>query len=298
MNDFVVYNKLTASIIDDQDTDTATAVGKRVVQSRPQSTLINDWKTLLDIASLSHGNNTAIIAHIKDTVLLEDGAEHVLDDDRWRRIGNKAGFFMELLSEEVHSEIAVLASLNWRSDANNLTGTALQNQEVANTDVVAWNGDGLGVTTTALNIANSLMHSFADARWATLTMMMILLNNHLLALVLGGEGVEDTVRGLLKTVAKRVVVTFVVVISHAWSMWGVYCFFGFDAFFAGVMVASAFELDVVGWVWAATVFTLSDINFFLVARDFDVDLGICVTAVRVLIAIRIPTLASPEKGWS
>jgi hypothetical protein len=31
-------------------------------------------------------------------------------------------------------------------------------------------------------------------------------------------------------------------------MWGVYCFFGFDAFFAGVMVASAFELDVVGWV--------------------------------------------------
>jgi len=35
-----------------------------------------------------------------------------------------------------------------------------------------------------------------------------------------------------------------------------------------------------------------------VARDFDVDLGICVTAVKVLIAIRIPTLASPEKGWS
>lgn len=90
MDDLVVHGKLTASIIDDQYTNTATAVGEGLVESRPKSTLINDRKTLLHIASLGHGNNAAIIANVKDAVLLENGTEHVLDDDRGGRIGDKA----------------------------------------------------------------------------------------------------------------------------------------------------------------------------------------------------------------
>ena len=81
MDDLVVHGELTPSIIDDQYTNTATAVGEGVIESRPQSTLINDWKTLLHIASLGHGNNTAVVANVENAVLLENGAEHVLDDD-------------------------------------------------------------------------------------------------------------------------------------------------------------------------------------------------------------------------
>lgn len=81
MDDLVVHSKFTASIIDDQYTDTATAVGEGFIESRPQSTLVNNWKALLHIASLGHGNNATIIANVKDSVLLENGAEHVLHND-------------------------------------------------------------------------------------------------------------------------------------------------------------------------------------------------------------------------
>jgi len=215
MDHLVVDSKLTASIVNDKDTNTAAAIGKRVVQPRPQSALVNDRKTLLDITSLCHGNDTAVVADVEDTVLFEDGAEHVLDDDGWRRIRNKAGLFMELLGEEVYSEVTVLSRLGRGGDANDLAGTALQDQEVADADVVAWNGNGLGRTTTTLNVADSLVHSIADSRRAMLTMMMILFNYHLLTLMLGSERVEDTVSGLLKTMTERVVMTFVVVVSHA-----------------------------------------------------------------------------------
>ena len=81
MDDLVIHSEFTTSIIDDQHTDTATAIGKGFIESRPQSTLINDRQTLLHIASLGHGNNAAVIANVKDAVLLENGAEHVLHDD-------------------------------------------------------------------------------------------------------------------------------------------------------------------------------------------------------------------------
>lgn len=81
MDDLVVNSKFTASIVDDQYTDTATAIGEGFIESRPQSTLINNRKTLLHIASLGHGNNATVIADVKDAVLLKNGAEHVLHDD-------------------------------------------------------------------------------------------------------------------------------------------------------------------------------------------------------------------------
>lgn len=51
---------------------------------------------------------------------------------------------MELLGEEVNTEVAVLASLRGGGNADDLTRAALKNQEIANADVVAGDGDGVG----------------------------------------------------------------------------------------------------------------------------------------------------------
>lgn len=126
MNDLVIHSKLAASVVDDQYANTATAIGKGVVESRPQPALINDRETLLDIARLSHSNHAAIIADIKHTVLLEDWTQHVLNNDGWRGVGDEAGLFVELLGEEIHTQVAVLARLRGSCDADDLARTALK----------------------------------------------------------------------------------------------------------------------------------------------------------------------------
>jgi hypothetical protein len=56
--------------------------------------------------------------------------------------------------------------------------------------------------------------------------------------------------------------TLVVVVSHSWSTFFLYDYVGFDSFFSGVlMVATAFEFDVVDWVDASAVVTLGDVDF-------------------------------------
>lgn len=143
MNDLVVNSQLTAAIVDDEDTDASAAIGKGFVQSSPQSTLVNNGKTLLDITSLGHGNNAAVVTAVEDTVLLEHRAGHVLDDDRGSRVGNEARLLVELLAEEIDTQVAVLAGLSGRGDANDLAGTTLEDQDIADTDVMARNGDGV-----------------------------------------------------------------------------------------------------------------------------------------------------------
>jgi hypothetical protein len=51
---------------------------------------------------------------------------------------------MELLGEKVNTEVAVLAGLRGGGDADNLARAALEDQEIANADVVAGDGDGVG----------------------------------------------------------------------------------------------------------------------------------------------------------
>jgi len=81
MDNFVVNSEFLALIVDDEDADAASAIVERLGKAFEQTALINDWQSLLDIAGLGHGNNTAILADIKNTVLLEDRTKHVLDDD-------------------------------------------------------------------------------------------------------------------------------------------------------------------------------------------------------------------------
>jgi len=67
-----------------------------------------------------------------------------LDNDGWAGIGDEAGLLMELLGEKVDTEITVLAGLGGGGDADDLARAALKDQEIANADVVARDGDGVG----------------------------------------------------------------------------------------------------------------------------------------------------------
>jgi hypothetical protein len=143
MDDLVVDSHLEALVVDDKDADAATAIVKGLRQALEEVALVEDREALLDIAGLGHGNNTAILADVENTVLLEDRAEHVLDDDGRGRVGDEARLLMKLLGEQVNTEVAVLASLGGGGDADDLARTALKDQEVANADVVAGDGDGV-----------------------------------------------------------------------------------------------------------------------------------------------------------
>ena len=188
---------------------------------------------------------------------------------------------MELLREEVHAEIAVLAGLSRCGDTNDLAGAALKHQEVTNTDVVARDGDGLRRASTSLNITNGLRHSVADAGGTTLALLF--LNDYFLALVVGCERVENAVSCFLKAVAERVIVALVVVVSHSWFAFFFENYFGFDSFFSRMMMRATLKFNVVSWINASAVVTLSDIDLFLAVWNLDVDIG---TAVCVVVATR------------
>ena len=142
MDNLVVDSHLHTIVVDDEDADAATAVVKGLCQAGKETRLVKDGKTLLDITTLGHGDDTTVLADVENTVLLEDRTKHVLDNDRGGRVGDEAGLLMELLGEEVNTEVAVLASLGGGGDADDLARAALKDQEIANADVVAGDGDG------------------------------------------------------------------------------------------------------------------------------------------------------------
>ena len=51
---------------------------------------------------------------------------------------------MKLLGEEVNTEVAVLAGLGGSGDADDLAWSSLEDEQVADADVVAGDGDGVG----------------------------------------------------------------------------------------------------------------------------------------------------------
>jgi hypothetical protein len=141
VNDLVVDSHLHTIVVDDEDADAATAVVERLCETTEETALVKDGKALLDITRLGHGDNATVLADVENTVLLEDRTKHVLDNDGWGRVGDEAGLLMELLGEQVNTEVTVLASLGGGGDADDLARAALKDQEVANADVVAGDGD-------------------------------------------------------------------------------------------------------------------------------------------------------------
>lgn len=145
MDDLVVDSHLHTLVVNDEDADAATAVVERLGQAGDETALVKDGKALLDITRLGHGDNAAVLTDVENTVLLEDRTKHVLDNDGRGRVGDEGRLLMELLGEQVNTEVAVLAGLGGGGDADDLARAALEDQEVANADVVAGDGDSLGV---------------------------------------------------------------------------------------------------------------------------------------------------------
>ena len=107
---------------------------------------------------------------------------------------------MKLLGKEVDSEVAVLTSLSRSRYTDDLTRAALKDQEITDANVVAWDGNGIGSSTT-LDIAHALTDTLTNASRSP----VCLVDDHLLplgAMAMRMERVKDTVGGFLKTVAE------------------------------------------------------------------------------------------------
>lgn len=243
MDDLVVDDELAARVIDDEDTDAATTIVERIGDLLEKTALVEDGQTLLDIAGLGHGDDTAILTNVEDTVLLEDRAEHVLNHDRRGRVGDEARLLMELLGEEINTKVAVLAGLGRGGDADDLARAALKDQEIANADVVAGDGDGVGgrhgAGARGLGDVRSTSGSrFGDEGFggrrrrsgsghtrlggsgvSLLDDYLFLVGGVLVLVVVrvvavAVDRVKNAIGGFVKTVTEAVVVAFVVVISH------------------------------------------------------------------------------------
>lgn len=278
MDDLVINRQLATAVIDNQDTDAASPIGKGVVKSRPESILINDRKTLLDLARLSHRDNTTIITDIQDAVLLEDRAEHVLHDHRRLGVGHEAGLFMKLLGEEVDSEVAVLARLSRSGDANDLARTTLEDEQITDADVVARNRDGIG-SNTALDEADALTDTFADAGWAAVFLAVYDDFFTVGVVMTMAEWMHDTVGGAFDAATEGVVVTFVVVVTHV-SLGGVDGCFGFEFHLFSWTAADTVVFDVVGGLEALTVVAFGGVDSCSSTVDFYVNLVFWGSLVR------------------
>lgn len=143
VDDLHVDGELLAIVVEDKDTDAATARVEGALEAASEVGLVNQAKALLDVTSLGHGDDGAVL-DVEDAVLLEDRAEHGLDDDAGGRVGDEGRLLVQLLGEEVDTEVAVLAGGGRGGDANNLAGTALKDEEITQADVVAGDRDGVG----------------------------------------------------------------------------------------------------------------------------------------------------------
>lgn len=164
---------------------------------------------MLDVAGLGHGNHAAIIADVEDAVLLEDRTQHVLHEDGRTRVADEAALFLELLREEIDAEIAMLACLSGGGDADDLARAALKDEDVANADVVARDGD---------RVRRARARPSFRVTWAAHGghFTVLLDNNILLSLdvAVTTRAVQDAVGSAVKSVAETVVLALVVVISH------------------------------------------------------------------------------------
>lgn len=141
MHNFVINRELLPSISNYEDADGARATSKSFLQARPEMALVNNLETLFDFTSLSHGDKLSIFPYVNQTVLLEDRAQEGVENNRRRRMGHNTWLFMKLLGEQINSEIAMLTRLGRSGDANDLARAMLKNYQVANANVVAWDGE-------------------------------------------------------------------------------------------------------------------------------------------------------------
>lgn len=217
MDNLVVHNQLVATMVHNQCANAAAAIIVGIADALEQAALVEDGQTLLDIASLGHGDDAAILTHVNDAVRQEHRPTHGLHHHGRRWVGDDARVLPELASEEVHTQIPVLTSLARDRDPDDLRRVALEDQDVAQTDKVSRNGDRVGrVGATRADHTDFLPN--AGGTRGTL--------DHLIpvAIMMMRERVQEAVGGALNTAAEGVVVAVVVVVTHLASR----CFFAGD----------------------------------------------------------------------
>ncbi|KAK4951700.1 hypothetical protein LTR66_013812, partial [Elasticomyces elasticus] len=62
MHDLIINSELPPLVTNNQHSNTSTSIIKAVAKTGEKTALIQDRQTLLDIARLSHGDDTAVIA--------------------------------------------------------------------------------------------------------------------------------------------------------------------------------------------------------------------------------------------
>lgn len=141
VDDLVVNSQLLSLVSKDQDPDSTRALSETLSELVVEVALVNDLQSLLDLTRLSHGDELAIITDVNEPVLLEDRAQEGVEDNGWGWVRDNTWLLVELLGEEVNTKIPVLTSLSRGSDADDLAWSVLEDDQVANADVVAWDGE-------------------------------------------------------------------------------------------------------------------------------------------------------------
>lgn len=162
MNNLHVHDEFPPTIINHQHSDAPTALAERTLDPGKQTTLVNDRQALLDITGLGHGDDQAVLSDVQDAVLLEHGAEHGLHHDAGGRVADERTLLVQLAGEQVHAKVPVLARLAAHADADDLRRPALEQQNVADADEVALDGNALAAE-PGLDVADLLDGAVADA---------------------------------------------------------------------------------------------------------------------------------------
>ena len=267
VNDLHVDDQLPSTIINDQNTNTASAIREGTLDAAEQAALVDDWKSLLDITRFGHAHNLATIVDIQDTVLFEDRAEHGLDNDGWSRVADERALFVQLAGEEVDTKVAVLTGLRRHADTDDLRGTALEKEDIADANEMALDGHaGATAAESWLDVAHLLNRAITNTGWAGLS---CLIHDHfvtatIVVVMVVGERVHDAVSSSFDTTAEAMILALVVVISHISLDWLI----DFDLFFfdsdVGFHGTATFVFNVVGGIDASTVLSLCDVELRLV----------------------------------
>lgn len=120
---------------------------------------------------------------------------------------------MQLLGEEINTEVAVLTSLSGGGDTDDLAWATLEDQQITDADVMAWNGDGVWHAGWAgggavLPLARVTWCRHFDVAFTDSDVLLTSLNTGLavvmvvVTLVVALEWVEDAVGGTVETVTE------------------------------------------------------------------------------------------------
>ena len=137
---------------------------------------------------------------IKNPVLLEDRAKHSLDNNTWTWVGDERRLFMQLLSEEINTQVSMLPSGRRSCDADDLARTTLKDQEISDADVVAGNGNGVGSGGVFGGTAYDRLAITCDGNvnfFPFAVMVMVVMRWE----------TKDSIRSTVKTMAEGVIVT-------------------------------------------------------------------------------------------